>query len=173
MTQLEELQREYLRILYLLILMILLVLGFSLFSGFVFYRLSVEMHETRPTYIRSPQIPANVMQIKADPLTNGQKWSGTASYYSEDGCVGCSENLTMANGKRFDEDAMTLAFNRLPLGTWVKVSNTLTGKSSIAEVTDTGGFERLGRIADLSKGLKEAIGCGDLCKVEIVEILND
>ena len=106
---------------------------------------------------------------QAIPEQPVQKWSGTASYYSEDGCVGCSPNLTMANGKRFNENAMTLAFNQLPLGSKVIVTNVETSNSQEAEVTDTGGFEKLGRIADLSKGLKEAINCADLCVVEIIK----
>jgi rare lipoprotein A (peptidoglycan hydrolase) len=64
---------------------------------------------------------------------------------------------------------MTLAFNQLSLGSKVTVTNIQTGNSQEAEVTDTGGFERLGRIADLSKGLKEAINCTDLCEVEITK----
>lgn len=97
---------------------------------------------------------------------------GLASYYSVAGCVGCSPDLTMANGETFDEDALTLAFNWLPLGTKVSVTNVTSQKTVTAEVTDTGGFNKLGRIADLSKGLKEFIGCTDLCKVEISEVLE-
>lgn len=95
-------------------------------------------------------------------------FTGIASYYSVAGCVGCREDLLMANGKKFDENAMTLAMNDIPLATRVTVTNTLTGESMNAEVTDTGGFNELGRIADLSKGLKEAINCTDLCEVKIV-----
>lgn len=96
-----------------------------------------------------------------------KSYKGLASYYSENGCVGCREDRLMANGKRFNENEMTLAFNNEPLGTKVKVINTLNNQSLIAEVTDTGGFNSLGRIADLSRGLKERIGCTDLCEVEI------
>lgn len=100
---------------------------------------------------------------------NKKTWKGTASYYSVDGCVGCREDLLMANGKRFDENAMTLAFNWLPLNTEVVVKNVNTGTTVNAVVTDTGGFNELGRIADLSKGLKEALNCNDLCQVEIIK----
>lgn len=100
---------------------------------------------------------------------NLQSWKGTASYYSEDGCVGCRDDRLMANGQRFDENAMTLAFNWLPLNTEVVVKNVVNNKGVVAKVTDTGGFNELGRIADLSKGLKEAIGCTDLCEVEVIK----
>jgi len=104
--------------------------------------------------------------------STGDTWTGTASYYSEAGCVGCSADLRMANGEVFDENDMTIAFNRLPLGTLVVVTNTLNGQAVVAKVTDRGGFESLGRIADLSKGVKEVINCTDLCEVQIKEIVN-
>ena len=86
--------------------------------------------------------------------TKKEAWVGKVSYYSSgDGCIGCSENEIMANGQKFDENAMTLAFNYLPLNTEVRVTNLDNGANTIATVTDTGGFEAYGRIADLSKGL--------------------
>jgi rare lipoprotein A (peptidoglycan hydrolase) len=94
-------------------------------------------------------------------------WIGTASYYSEDGCVGCSPTLTMANGERFLDSGYTVAFNWLPLGSWVKVTNFVTRDTTYARVTDTGGFNKLGRIVDLSPAVKDAINCGDLCKVKV------
>jgi len=113
---------------------------------------------------KAPISPWDVRQLNAQ-----RTWKGTASYYSEAGCVGCRADLLMANGQRFDENAMTLAFNWLPLNTKVTVRNASTGISAVATITDTGGFGALGRIADLSKGLKEAIGCTDLCQVEVIK----
>lgn len=98
---------------------------------------------------------------------------GFASYYSHDGCVGCDPNQIMANGQKFDENAMTIAFNQLPLGTTVEVVNLDTGDRVVAEVTDTGGFNKLGRIADLSKGVAEKIGLKtDRTIISIKEITN-
>ncbi len=101
-------------------------------------------------------------------------WTGTASYYSETGCLGCSKTLTMANGQRLDDRRLTLAM--IPstvrkyklLNKNVTIRNSKTGASVVATVTDTGGFGRYSRIADLSVATKLAIGCGDLCRVEIV-----
>lgn len=104
------------------------------------------------------------------PLPTKQTWSGVASYYSESGCVGCSPTLTMANGERFDEDALTIAFNKLPLGSLVRVTNLANEQGVTVEVTDRGGFEALGRVADLSKAVKEVINCSDLCEVRVEEI---
>jgi len=98
-------------------------------------------------------------------LTDSNVWEGEASYYSREGCIGCSPSLTMANGEPLDDSRLTVAFNRLPLNSYVEVRNKANGQSIVAKVTDTGGFERHGRIIDLSVGTKEAIGCGDLCSV--------
>lgn len=84
---------------------------------------------------------------------SGLSWRGRASHYSEAGCVGCRADRLMANGQRFDENAFTLAFMRFPLNTKVLVTNLDNGLSARALVTDTGGFESMGRIADLSFGL--------------------
>ena len=92
---------------------------------------------------------------------------GKASYYSKAGCLGCSETFAMANGEILDDNALTVAYNRAPLNSTVKVTNIDNGKSIYAKVTDTGGFERHGRIIDLTVGTKEAIGCNDLCNVEV------
>lgn len=96
-----------------------------------------------------------------------QIWQGTASYYSVEGCLGCSIDRVMANGEPFDENRLTLAFMRAPLGSLVIVTNTKNGTSAIATITDRGNFERYGRIADLSLGLKEAIQGQDLTPVKI------
>lgn len=154
MDYIEETQKENLKIIVLLGLMAVLLVGFSIFCGVTVHKMNRELRSATPTILRS--------EIKVFP-----KWSGLASYYSEDGCIGCSDDLTMANGRRFDENAMTVAFNKVPLGTTIRVVNVATGKEQIAEVTDRGGFEDLGRILDLSQGLKIALGCTDLCKVDV------
>ena len=95
-------------------------------------------------------------------------WTGIASYYSEDGCIGCSPTLTMANGDKFKDEGKTVAFNKLPLGSLVQVLNKSNDMITTAEVTDRGGFESLGRIIDLSPAVKDSIGCSDLCEVEVM-----
>lgn len=102
----------------------------------------------------------------------GMSWSGLASYYSEKGCLGCSARLMMANGQRFNEAANTLSFMRLPINSHVLVTNLDNGISIKAIVTDRGGFESLGRIADLSKGLAERLVLiTDVSKIK-VSLLN-
>lgn len=108
-----------------------------------------------PTPTPSPEPPKTV------------KYVGEASYYSREGCVGCSESLTMANGQPLDDSALTVAYNRAPLNSYVTITNLKTKQSVTAKVTDTGGFEKLGRIVDLTIATKNAIGCGSLCHVEV------
>lgn len=98
------------------------------------------------------------------------KYKGTASYYSRAGCLGCSPNMTMANGQPLNDEAMTVAYNRAPLGSYIEVKNEKTGKSVVAQVTDTGGFESLNRIVDLTLAVKNAIECSSLCQVQITHL---
>lgn len=81
-----------------------------------------------------------------------------ASYYDEKGCLGCRGDLKMANGKKFDEKARTLAFMRTDLDVEVWVFNLITRMGVLAKVTDRGAFERYGRGADLSLGTASAVG---------------
>jgi rare lipoprotein A len=120
--------------------------------------------------------PIQQVEIKAIPVPTVtpkpvQSWTGKVSYYSHDGCLGCGINQVTASGEKFDEEAMTLAFNRLPMKTMVLVTNLDTGTSIVAKVNDRGGFEAHGRIADLSKGLFIALGAKtDISKIKIEKI---
>lgn len=93
--------------------------------------------------------------------------SGNASYYSIDGCLGCNPGRIMANGEKLDDGRLTLAYNHLPMNTVVTIRNTVTGATVRATVTDTGGFERHGKIADLSVATRDALGCGSTCPIAI------
>ena len=95
---------------------------------------------------------------KVQKYAHKSEWIGKVSTYSRKGCLGCSKTLTMANGEPLDDNRLTIAFNRLPLNTQVKITNLDTGASVIATVTDRGGFERHGRIADLTIATATAIG---------------
>ena len=91
-------------------------------------------------------------------------YSGKVSYYSKLGCLGCSENQIMGNGKPFDENALTLAIpcediisGKYKYNTLVKVVNQDNFKQEDAVITDCGGFSKYNRIADLSLGLAEKL----------------
>lgn len=76
---------------------------------------------------------------------DGNTEIGKASFYN-----GKHHGRKMANGKIFDKNALTCAHNQYPFGTKLRVS--YQGKSVIVTVTDRGGFNKLGRIIDLSEG---------------------
>lgn len=106
--------------------------------------------------------------ITPKPTAVQRPTKGKASYYSIEGCLGCSPTLTMANGQRLDDTKLTLAYNHAPLNTQVKIRNTKTGATVVATITDRGGFERHGKIADLTIATRDALGCGDICPIELV-----
>jgi len=93
--------------------------------------------------------------------------TGKASYYSREGCLGCSPTMTMANGEPLDDSRLTVAYNDAPLNSYLTITNIKTGQSVVAKVTDTGGFKRHGKIIDLTIATRDAIGCGHVCDVEV------
>lgn len=102
-----------------------------------------------------------------------QSVKGTASYYSAAGCLGCDPNLVMANGETFSDNRLTIALTpetvraHKLLNDEVRVRNVNNGQEVLAKVTDTGGFAKYNRVADLGVAVKEAINCTSLCEVEI------
>lgn len=114
-------------------------------------------------------IPAKIItrEVKEVELNS---WVGIASYYTREGCIGCSDSLTMANGEPLLDEGYTVAFNKLPLNSWIRVTNLDNCYSVYAKVTDRGGFEELGRIIDLTQAVKDSIGCGDLCRVSVEQL---
>lgn len=125
----------------------------------------------------APQAPTPTVTpawVEATPTPEpGHTITGEASYYSVEGCLGCSPNLTMANGERLDDTVQTIALTPETvrqyklLNDYVTVTNLTTGDSTLAKVTDTGGFGRYNRVADLNLATKEAINCPGLCEVKI------
>lgn len=115
---------------------------------------------------------AGEVQAKEPEVVNGTI-QGTASFYSENGCLGCNAGLIMANGEKLNDKNYTIALTpelvkqyKL-LNDMVKVVNIKTKATVIAKVTDTGGFAKYNRIADLSLATRDALGCDHLCQVEV------
>jgi rare lipoprotein A len=90
--------------------------------------------------------------------------SGIASWYGPG-----FQGRLMANGKRFNQYAMTAAHKTLPFGTVVKVINPKTKKSVKVTVTDRGPYVG-GRIIDLSKKAGADLGISGIAKVSLVVI---
>ena len=99
--------------------------------------------------------------------------SGTASYYSTTGCLGCNKEMIMANGKKLNDSALTIAMSPKMvrkyklLNKYVLIKNPTSGKEINVKVTDTGGFEKYNRVADLTIATRDALKCKNLCEVEI------
>lgn len=62
-----------------------------------------------------------------------------------------------ANGKIYDEHAMTAAHRTLPLGSVIRVTNLANGRSATMTVTDRGPFVP-GRVLDLSLAAAKKLG---------------
>lgn len=62
-----------------------------------------------------------------------------------------------ANGKIYDQNAVTAAHRTLPLGSLIRVTNLENGRSATMRVTDRGPFVP-GRILDLSRGAAKELG---------------
>ena len=103
---------------------------------------------------------------KVEHDKNMKFWKGEASYYSREGCLNCDENLIMANGEPLDDYAYAIAFDKLPLGSKVRIVNNENFNVAHVEITDRKGSDD--RIADMTIATKEALGCNDLCDVTII-----
>lgn len=140
----------------------------------------------KPKYL-NPNVKVEFIKVEAK-MVEKVLLEGKASYYSESGCLGCSETLTMANGERFDEDEYTIAIglvydgkvtNRplIALNKFVKIRNIDNGKEIVAKVTDTGGFHspRFNyRIADLSLATAKAIDLKtNVSTIQIVDLMQE
>lgn len=78
---------------------------------------------------------------------------GIASYYGYE----CASR-PMANGKRFNPQALTAASYLFALGTKLRVTNLKNGKKVDVVVTDRGPNKRLGRIIDMSQAAATVLG---------------
>jgi len=102
----------------------------------------------------------------------------TASWYSIDslkkeGTYKYSKGV-MANGKRFSDDIFTCASCDFKLGSRIAITNYITRKQVIAEVTDRTNRRFKGKRIDLSRAAFYALTDGDLerglCEVYVTEI---
>lgn len=76
------------------------------------------------------------------------------------------EGRHTASGERFRPNGLTAAHRHLPFGTYVRVTNTRTGRSVIVRINDRGPFVR-GRIIDLTPVAARAIGISGLGQVQL------
>lgn len=110
----------------------------------------------KPTESRQKayQRPYTVLGQRYEPLQThaGFVQTGIASWYGED-----FNGKKTSNGEIYDMHAMTAAHKTLPLGVFVRVTNTATGNEAVVRVNDRGPFVK-GRIIDLSYSAARALG---------------
>jgi rare lipoprotein A len=136
------------------------------------WRVSIEREAVRATdprwratitFSKAPLIASNPIPRApprtTNPLTGkSHVLEGIASYYWQD-------QMT-ATGERFDKTAMTAAHKTLPLGTRVRVTNVVNGRSVVVRINDRGPY-RAGRIIDLSQAAGQLL---DMEKTGLVPV---
>lgn len=105
---------------------------------------------------------------QASRAANGQV--GVASYYSSR-----FAGRRTASGERFNPGELTAAHNSLPIGSLARVTNLRNGKSVVVRINDRGGFQRHGRLVDLSPAAAREIGLTHqgLARVAVKRIDSD
>jgi len=92
---------------------------------------------------------------------------GLATFYADK-----FEGRKTASGEPFTQMGFTAAHRTLPLGSWVKVTNSATLRSVVVRINDRGPFSK-GRIIDLSKRAAFEIGMLDHGKTTVfVEVVD-
>jgi rare lipoprotein A len=106
--------------------------------------------------------PAPVRTGAAHPVERGY-----ATFYGKEQHGGPT-----ASGERFDRFQLTAAHRTLPLGTWVRVTNTRNGRSVEVRINDRGPYGGHGRIIDVSEAAARRLDMIDAGVVPVtVEIL--
>jgi rare lipoprotein A len=91
-------------------------------------------------------------RYQIEQIENGFTEQGNASWYGEK-----FHGHKTSNGEIYDMYSMTAAHKTLPLPSYVKVTNTNNGKSTIVRINDRGPFHD-GRIIDLSMAAASKLG---------------
>ena len=102
--------------------------------------------EAKPAPVGSVQVRQVVRQVKTKPYQ-----VGTASWYGA-----TFQGKPTASGEPYEMYDMTAAHLKLPMGSYVKVTNLRNGKAVIVRVNDRGPVVP-GRIIDLSYGAAQAL----------------
>ena len=102
--------------------------------------------EAKPAPVGSVQVRQVVKQVKTKPYQ-----VGTASWYGD-----TFQGKPTASGEPYEMYDMTAAHLKLPMGSYVKVTNLGNGKAVIVRVNDRGPVVP-GRIIDLSYGAAQAL----------------
>ena len=98
--------------------------------------------------IAAVEVSKDPVVVDAAPLLQEKSakliGEGVASYYGNE----LAGNRT-ASGERFNPSALTAAHRTLPLGSKIRVTNKVNGKSVVVRINDRGPFHK-GRLIDVS-----------------------
>lgn len=95
--------------------------------------------------------------------------TGKASYYANK-----FHGRRTASGHLYYEDAYTAAHRTLPLGTWVRVTNTRNQRWVVVQITDRGPYAGASRIIDLSRRSADELAMRDAGVVPVrVEVVQE
>lgn len=102
--------------------------------------------ETGPSWMRPWERPYWVDGVRYVPLlkADGFREEGMASWYGVE-----EHGNRTSNGELFDMHKPTAAHKTLPLGSFIRITSKVSGKSTVLRVNDRGPFVS-GRIVDLS-----------------------
>ena len=100
------------------------------------------------TMIAAAALLAGATISRADPDFS----TGSASWYGDE-----FAHRPTASGERYDPGKLTGAHRTLPLGSRVRVTNLVNGRSVLVTITDRGPY-RARRDIDLSYGAARALG---------------
>lgn len=115
-------------------------------------RLSVPLALLALIFAAAPS-QADLADMRGDrPREQGFRQVGLASWYGPG-----FHGRTTASGARFDQNELTAAHRKLPLGSEVKVTNVENGRSIVVEINDRGPYID-GRVIDLSKAAAARLG---------------
>jgi len=150
---------------------VLLALAIGLYAGYRIMRAISDLEtiklqgELDATQDELVDIKAELKQNQATIVT----WDTIASFYTE-----ASSGKTQANGKRFDEKALTAAHRSLKFGTILIVENLENGKLSPIQIQDRGPYIA-GRGLDVSKAVAERLGivAAGLATVRVYELRKE
>jgi rare lipoprotein A len=108
-----------------------------------------------PNISEAKPAPSSSVQARSDVRKQVDKTKpyqvGTASWYGEN-----FEGKPTASGEPYDMYDMTAAHLKLPIGSFVRVTNLHNGKAVVVRVNDRGPVVP-GRIIDLSYGAAQAL----------------
>ncbi len=105
-------------------------------------------------------------QAGTKPSHKPRRWFqiGLASWYGTQ-----FQGHKTAGGERFDMNLMTCAHPTLPMGTWLRVTNLKSRRSTFVRVNDRGPVTD-GRIVDLSLAAARAVGLVGVGKVSLEKV---